>query len=222
MNECQPLTALDRAPGDRVQRPGPQLGATASFSHLVSRPSRRRWHGGPRSSCGPHQGCPCAPGPSRGGRPVGPAARTRSVRASSAGSRCSPSPSGHDLVAPLLGGEHQERAAEYLCQESRGSRTHALDEDLRFVVVLSIFASPGSGHMAPREEAMFGSCEWTTMPVSCTWSRLESPERLAELARQRTQPERDLWTDHRGLAPPLVARSDRVRGPRWWRWWPWM
>lgn len=54
---------------------------------------------------------------------------------------------------------------------------------------------------------MFGYCEWTTMPMSCVWSSLESPERLAELARRHTQPERDLWAD-RGRS----ASSSAVRG----------
>lgn len=48
---------------------------------------------------------------------------------------------------------------------------------------------------------MFGHYEWTTLPQRDLWSALESPERLADRARQRGQVEREWMTDRRGLAP---------------------
>jgi hypothetical protein len=58
---------------------------------------------------------------------------------------------------------------------------------------------------------MFGYYEWVTFPRTDVWSALESPERLADMARQRNQADRDLLTDRRGLAPQTLARPSRFR-----------
>jgi hypothetical protein len=57
---------------------------------------------------------------------------------------------------------------------------------------------------------MLGYYEWITTPQKDIWSALESPERLADIARRRNQVERDLMTDRRGLAPQTDRSAPAV------------